>query len=193
MSSNNFEGTYLPMIDLDELTPKLNESITDHIDKDDLLDDKDVTDNPIETHHHITLHIGLGFDDKKYTQVSDRHEPFTVTIGGLGKFSNKEKKFDDGTVHSYDVLWVDIKDQDGKLLALHEDFVDTFDKKYPQKEYKPHLTLAYLKHGKAQRYIDEWNDNIDIGQVNVVDFVVKKYGERDAKKKPVYYTLGKLN
>jgi 2'-5' RNA ligase len=170
------KDTYLPLIDLSFITSDIKK-LADSIDKDDLLNDEIVTKHPIESDHHITLHFGLPFDDKMYKKVASETSQFILTIRDFGSFTNKDKKFDDGTTHSYDILWVDVKDPGSDLSSLHEKLVEESGIK-PRNAFKPHVTVAYLKYGKAQKYIDEWNVQDRYWSNVITEYQVKKYREK---------------
>lgn len=93
---------------------------------------------------HITVLYGI--DTKKVTDVEKavgKQPPITVELGKVSFFENSEK--------GYDVLKVDVKSEEldklnKKLRKLLKASGNTFD------VYKPHITIAYLKKGKAKKY-----------------------------------------
>jgi 2'-5' RNA ligase len=178
---NPYEGTYLPLINL-------NVHIDIPFKEEDLLKDNAVTTQPIERAHHVTLHFGLPFDHEKYSKIAAEHKPFTVTVAGLDRFMNKDKEFRDKTLHSYDILWVDIKDDEGKLLALHESLAQEFNMEWTQPSFHSHLTLAYLEYDTAYKYIEEFNNKMKPQTIVIDRFEVRRY--RDRTGIPVEYKLG---
>jgi len=146
---HKFEGTYLVQIELPELKETMAKFAAT-IDKDDLLDDPDVNKGrTIETDTHITVHLGGKLYSEDFKNFFKSAKPFPVTIEGLGSFSNEDRKFDDGTLHSFDVLFANAS---GDLHTLNQIFVDETSVQNDF-EYSPHVTIAYLKYGKADKYI----------------------------------------
>lgn len=133
--------------------------LTENIKQEDL--DKQPGSDPIERRHHITLHILL--PDRPSAELIKQIkcvESFPVTVSGLGCFENKDK----------DVLFMKVK-VDDKLLALHGLIVSSYGMKWPRPEYTPHVTIAFLKPGKAKEYTSslKMEKNITV-TANVVEF-----------------------
>ena len=96
----------------------------------------------IETEVHITVKWGLESDDPEPVLDSMKGETGgTVTVGKTEIFDTDEKN---------DVLV--IRCESSALQKLHKKLTEDLDipDKYP--EYKPHLTIAYFKKGKAKKY-----------------------------------------
>lgn len=180
------EGTYMPLLDIGGISQQFKTIVEQTVNPNDLLQDKDVVRNPIETHHHITLHMGLHQDKELYSKIAKETQPFEFTVKGFGCFSNLNKRFDDGSLHSYDIVWVGVQDTTGSLESLHKNFGRTFNKTWSHPEFKPHLTLAYFEYGKGQQYVREHTFEEHVVQVN--GFIVKKY--RDRETTPDVYRLG---
>jgi len=94
---------------------------------------------------HITIFYGILDEDSGSTvKVLEDHniKSFPVQLSTVTAFQNKPE---------YDVLKVDIESSElHKIHKLIERYLDT---KNDFPEYKPHLTLAYLKKGYADKYI----------------------------------------
>lgn len=121
----------------------------------------------IESDHHISLHIFLPrtADAAVVKQVS-AVKKFQVELTGLGCFENKDQ----------DVLFVKVG-VNAELLALHRMLVKVFDTKWPRDEYTPHVTLAFLKPGKAASYVKSIKfDKILV--VDVTEVLFKEHGEK---------------
>ena len=103
-------------------------------------------DYGIEKEPHITIIYGLHDDelDKKefYQKIENTIKPVTVTVEQIGFFEIKNEP--------YDVVKIDVP-----VTSQLKKYRDTFIK-YPNTqtypEYKPHMTLAYVKSGKAEQY-----------------------------------------
>lgn len=119
----------------------------------DLLDDPAVVPDPIETKPHLTLLQGVPAVERECLRQMPGERP-NVAFDSLGFFSNDKVFASDGKRHAWDVLYVKptadtvkaLKVLQDKLAALHG-------LKWHFDEYKPHVTLAYLKHGCAAKYV----------------------------------------
>jgi 2'-5' RNA ligase len=123
----------------------------------------------IETDPHITVHMGLKDNLDLVKGICKNFSPFMLRIQGFGMFDNK--RLIDGKEHEWDVLWRDVHDDQASLLALHKTFVDAFNKKWHHPVYNSHITIAYLKYGRAQKYASME----DMAPVNLkVDHIIYK-------------------
>lgn len=96
-----------------------------------------------EDEPHLSLLGGIKTKDSQSLKVfrdQNNLEPVTIKLGKLSLFENDD----------YDVLKIEVK-SDGlhRLRKKAEKFFD-FETKFP--DYKPHITLAYLKPGKGKKY-----------------------------------------
>jgi 2'-5' RNA ligase len=144
---------YLPIAPLAASISKFAE---EYIPKECLLKDKQVRTDPIERDSHITVFFGL--ENKEPSQdlieACKRLGSITIKLDKLKVFEVRDKVFDDGSKHSFDVLVYDILDDYGKLPILHRLWGDAYGiseeeeakKDYP---YHPHLTIAYLESGRG--------------------------------------------
>lgn len=117
----------------------------------------------LEDQLHITVRYGLLLDE-----ADDALEPILATVppvkanlNGLGVFANPEA----------DVLY--IKVESDSLMALNEALQALPGKPSDYETYTPHLTLAYLKPGTAQAYVD----SLDI-KINNVTLDCLVYSDR---------------
>lgn len=102
----------------------------------------------IETEPHVTVKFGLhSHDPKQVEELMKDESPISLKLGKTSLFSTEEKPFD---VLIIEVISPDLKRLNKKI----SDNLETTDS-FP--EYKPHATLAYLKKGEAEEYI-----NLDI-------------------------------
>ena len=91
---------------------------------------------------HITVLYGLK-NDEDYFKIRDnlsKIDPFEFKIGNIASFR--------GDKNEYDVLIVEIVSPG--LSKIHEDLKKKYDNDYKYPEYKPHMTLAYVKKGACK-------------------------------------------
>lgn len=184
MSSKKFEGTWSVLINcgiMGDLNKKWVENV---LESGDLCDDNAINSGNcnsficsllillvIETDPHITVHMGLDNNIELVRSICKRTKPFYLSIKNMGKFSNvmnveeKERK--------WDVLWREIPDEKGELNDLHQQFVNAFNKTWHHPKYNAHLTVAYLKHGAADKYID--TDREVSATIHVKELIYKKF------------------
>lgn len=132
-------------LDAPEKIKDIHTDVKNEIDKDDLyIEDQGDGDwsYGLEDKPHITIKFGLEFDEPDEVIQSLKGEK-----GGKVKL-DEIKIFDDND--KYDVLVVKCKSE--ALNRLHKKLTDDLEieDKYP--EYQPHITIAYLKKGKAKKY-----------------------------------------
>lgn len=95
-----------------------------------------------ELHPHVTIKYGLETNSPEDVEkaVGSDHKPIKVRLGKLGQFESEE----------HDVLKIDVVSEDlAKLNALLSKLPNG--DKHPN--YKPHLTIAYVKKGQAVEYV----------------------------------------
>lgn len=105
--------------------------------------DKQSGKNPIETNHHISVHVML--PNKPGPEMAAKlakTDAFLVSFDTLGCFENKDK----------DVLFIKVNVCD-ELLRLHKLLVDEYKIPWQHPQYTPHITLAFLKPGTAKKYV----------------------------------------
>ena len=97
---------------------------------------------------HVTILYGIHSDSPdEVEKIVAGHGPITVTLGEIDVFTNPEK---------FDVVVIKVDSKD--LIDLNNKLTDTIEFTNKYKEYKPHVTLAYVKKGKGWQYHgrDEW-------------------------------------
>lgn len=114
---------------------------------------KDPTDPGFgrEDEMHVTVLYGLHSDSSEETRrIVSKQQPFTVELGNVGIFSNDK----------FDVIKVNV--QSPELHKLNKRLTDqvTYTNKF--KEYRPHVTIAYVKKGKGWKYngIDDFDGKL---------------------------------
>ena len=131
--------------------PQLNE-IQNHIHIEDLYEDPNDDSFGLETEPHCTLLFGL-HPEVTTQQVKDIINKFnftTLTPLNISKFENPK----------YDVLKYDIgyKERDGNYLNKINKELSKYPHTNKFPDYHPHSTIAYLKPGKADEYINYFKD-----------------------------------
>lgn len=96
-----------------------------------------------EDEMHCTVLYGI--HDKRsgaVRKVLKESAPFEIKLGKISAFTNPEK---------FDVLKIEVTGQ--KLHDLHNLLRDNLEVTESYPEYKPHVTIAYLKKGKAKSLV----------------------------------------
>ena len=139
------------------------------------IDPNDLADRGYETDPHVTVRYGLHGDDSELDaslkQLGET-EPFEVRFGNPSVFAGKE----------YDVIKLDLLDGfEDELRALHDRLGDlNHTDKF--KDYRPHLTVAYVKPGKGAWYCKR----LAVPRTTLKDTVTKLvYSDRDKKKRTI--------
>ena len=99
-----------------------------------------IQDNP-----HVTvlygLHSSVSVEDLKQA-ISGFSEELVVAVDGIGVFENED----------FDVVKMNVVPSGG-LLRLNE-MVSALPNSNEYPEYKPHITIAYVKKGRGRKYED---------------------------------------
>lgn len=116
------------------------------------IDKEDLGENGIEPDPHITALYGLhenvkDSDIKDY--VSSLPEPI-FKITGISKFESPDN----------DVLKFDIKSAD--IENMNKQLSSQFDHTKTHPVFHAHCTIAYVKKGKADKYIEKLKDSVGI-------------------------------
>lgn len=110
-----------------------------------LYHDGDMT--PIESDLHVTIKYGLNIESFDGFPVNIPFKilrPFDIKIENISYFEQEE----------FDVLKLAV--EPSKILVSLREYIEerwTWEDKYPV--YQPHITLAYVKKGMAEKYINE--------------------------------------
>lgn len=126
-------------------------SILSNIRNEDLYDDGSGTFGK-EHEPHTTILYGF-HDDVTPEQMREAigdSKPFTVEAKNIGIFQNEK----------FDVVKINIKPSP-ELLELRKK-VETLPNTLTYKDYKPHMTLAYVKSGEGNKYLKEFENAITL-------------------------------
>lgn len=121
------------------------EKIQSKIKKEHLYTEEDNDDYGIEKNPHVTLVPCLNNDvdiNKLKTYLDDISE-YDIILTDLSKFE----------CENFDVLKCAVKSN--KLIETNKKIVKDFETHSEYKDYTPHLTIAYMKHEMADKYIEK--------------------------------------
>jgi 2'-5' RNA ligase len=132
-----------------EVTRDLLEFIQEEIDQEDVFESEEIKGK--EDAPHITILYGIREqkpDVPKVGQVLQNHNALNrVKWLGLGKFEAED----------HDVLIIEIESEEA--AELFRDFNNIYpDNTNSYPDYKAHTTLAYVKKGKADPYIEKFGE-----------------------------------
>jgi 2'-5' RNA ligase len=159
--------------------------ITSFIDTDDIYTVSDNDTYGIQVRPHLTLLYGTHKEvtSEQVESLLKNVKPFSIEIDGVDIFENKD----------YDVVKFNIKKSD--ILQSIFDSLSTLPNSNSFKDYKPHITIAYVKKGTGKKYIKpdyKWKvDNINEVTYSMVDgneykFSLDSLNESNLNNKPHY-------
>lgn len=114
-----------------------------HLPDEDLFHDPEDSTLGRENEMHCTVLYGI--HDKRSTgcrKILKQTSPFEIKLGKISAFTSSDK---------YDVLKVEVIGQ--KLHDLHNELKDNLEVTESYPDYKPHITIGYVKKGKAKQYV----------------------------------------
>lgn len=115
------------------------------IEKEDIYDDE-FKDYGLEHEPHATILFGIHLDENKPEEIKEFMKlifknPIEVVINKISNF-----ECDDYDVVKYDVPITE------ELQLYHDITMQTFSNTQTFDEYKPHMTISYVKKGKGKKY-----------------------------------------
>lgn len=127
--------------DVSETVTNAIKDIQGRINKDKLYDGEDESgwvENGIQKLFHITVLFGVNNDVKdEVKKVFDKYRPVHIETTEIKYFSSDP---------NYDVAIVRCKSEE--LTKIHNELKDTLENEETYPNYKPHITIAYLKKGE---------------------------------------------
>lgn len=146
------------------------EEITSFIDNQDLYTVENDNTYGLQDRPHLTLLYGLHKEvtSEMVEDVLKDVKPFDIEIDGVDIFENED----------YDVVKFNIKKTD--ILQSIFDELSKLPNSNSFKDYRPHITIAYVKKGTGKKYIKsnyKWRvndiDDITYSMTNGEEFVIK--------------------
>lgn len=105
--------------------------------------DPEWSDGALETEPHVTVLYGLTkHEADPVAQTIAGHGPVTVTLGKMLLFESDD----------YDVLKIDVESPELRALNAKISKLPN-ENSFP--DYKPHMTIAYLKKGEGEKYVGD--------------------------------------
>ena len=139
--SPKYDHSTVQTSDISETVINAIKDIQKNIDKDKLYDGEDEpgwTENGLQKLFHTTILFGVKDNVKdEVKKVFDTHKPVHIETMGVEYFD---------TNPDFDVVIVRCKSEE--LTKIHNELKDTLENKDSYPNYKPHITIAYLKKGE---------------------------------------------
>ena len=132
-------------------TPDFIKDIQNKLNDKDLYKSDDIEES-LETDSHVT--IVYGFDNSIFLKNIWK---YLIPIKDIVMIPYNISIFEND---NYDVLKCDISTM--QLKDIHNKLVKEFNIKQTYDEYKPHMTIAYMKKGKASKFKKDMRDKLII-------------------------------
>ena len=145
--NTNREYAFL-MVDYE--TPSIIKDLQKKIPSRELYTDEDNEDYGLEKQSHVTLVPCLDNDidiDKLKSYLKPINE-YDIVLTDISKFECEE----------FDVLKCAVKSK--ALKDTNKEIVDKFETHSAYKDYNPHMTIAYMKKGMADKYLKKILDKL---------------------------------
>lgn len=205
-STQSFEGTYWASIHLPEILGTISSWIKENLTDDDLASST-LFKNRVQTDPHISVLLGLPRPpDEGLKKLLSTIPPPELSFGSLKAFPletrvvvNNDKSEE---VHKYRVLHVEVLENKSLLLlqeAIGEYYADTDSAtgvatpvRWHYPKYNPHITVAFVKEGVAERFLDTNIFPADKSSLTTTPKTVTFKKFRDEKFMPVQIGLATL-
>lgn len=135
------------------------------------IDPADLAEDGLEDNYHVTVKYGIHTESaSEIKKIVSGFGPVSLTIGKTSLFEN------DQDVLKFDVVSTDLRKLNAKITRSTK-CTDT------HSEYKPHITIAYLKSGRGKKYK---NDDILSGVELTLDTML--FSSKSGKKTEIALT-----
>lgn len=114
-----------------------------------IIDASDLAGDGIEAEPHITVKYGLHTNNPD--EIAESVKEFGVVNVCLGKISVFPAK----ETGDFDVVKIDVISND--IHRLNKLIANSFETTDTHPEYKPHITVAYVKPGRGKKYSGSWD------------------------------------
>lgn len=144
------------------------------IDKKDLYfgeENEDKRTYGLEDNPHVTILYGLHNDIKEsdVTDILKLFKDIKIKLINASLFENEK----------FDVLKFDVESEE--LFTMNKIFTEMFEYTTDYPDYHPHVTIAYLKKGTAKKYVDKFDELINVEGLSEIR--IKEYTYSSNKKK----------
>ena len=143
------------------------------------IDEKDLYEDPegkeefgLEKEPHITIIFGIHSTENQQDNIIkkvEKYKPIKLETEKIGMFETDK----------YDVIKIDVKPTK-ELLKYRKDLIENTKNTQTYPDYKPHMTIAYIKKGKGKKYLDK----IEVDKMEL-EFDTIKYSDSNYKKKTI--------
>lgn len=155
---------------------KFNEETIDSFDKflKNIIPEEMLYSSPVAEHIrgnmsktlHCTVFFGLSENTKNNIELKE-----IIKQNALNEIKLGELSYINGYENLYKVLVIEVLDKDGKLNKLFnsiEDFALKEDPDFRVREFKPHLTLAYVQNNyKLPNDLPSLPNQIDVSEIKI--------------------------
>jgi 2'-5' RNA ligase len=196
MSSKSFENTYWVSISLTQILPTITEWISKNLFEKDLVDEK-LFKNRVQNDPHISVLLGLprAPDEGLVKLISNflvdfKLDNLSVSFGKINAFPLETKVVAGETgneEYKYQVLHIEVV-ENKSLLSFQEAIGNYYATPsaegkgkicWHHPKYNPHITIAFVKEGVAEKFINtSLFHNGDDEKVLVKEVVIKKFGDK---------------
>ena len=123
-----------------------------------------------EDQPHVTIQYGIKNNDfEKIEDIFSKEASGNLKLGKMSVFENER----------YDVLKISVSSP--KLHALKKKILDNVECENKFPKYLPHVTIAYLHPGVAEKYVEKYKDMFDGIECDFNEIVFRSKEDKKAK------------
>lgn len=142
--------------------------ITSWIDPNDVYESKGDSTYGIQKNPHLTLLYpvlnGVKFEQVKNTLDKVVNKNIFIKIDKIDIFENEE----------FDVVKFNVENNE-YLDKIHEELKNNIPNEDNYDTYRPHITIAYLKKGKGQKYKRKYNHSLVVNKITYTNNGVEEF------------------